>query len=191
MDRDLARGESSMLEKIPNPDNYIGSNFLNFQFSKKPETHLIIDNDTMAHSMQIINGAITKFTTAGNQMRTTRIEIDDKVLITKILKVYMDEGNRSIFNSLTKPMTIQEILKTCKKPKSTIYRRISLLLKNGYLQISGYKKEFGKRNRSTKFKKTINDITIHMNANTNLIILTVDSKGIKTNGLGFRLQNDL
>lgn len=97
--------------------------------------------------------------------------IDEESLVKNIMTVYLDHANRAILASLTKPLTIREIIKVCKIPQSSAYRRITFLQKNGYIRICGYKKEFGKNTKSAKFEKTIQNITIHINDNTNLIML--------------------
>jgi hypothetical protein len=111
---------------------------------------------------------------------TTQLIIFDKILVSNIMKAYLDVENLWILNCLIKPMTISEIAKNCKKPLSSTYRRISLLLRGGFLQISGYKREFGKKTISAKFEKTIQNITIHMNDTTNFIVLTIKDELEKT-----------
>ncbi|HET8793435.1 MAG TPA: hypothetical protein VFM31_06560 [Nitrososphaeraceae archaeon] len=91
------------------------------------------------------------------------IKIYDKEFISKIMRIYLNDDNLGIFYCLKIPLTIQEIVNQCKMPLSTAYRRVSFLLSNGYLQVTGCSKSFDKKNKSTKYEKTISGITINVN----------------------------
>jgi hypothetical protein len=85
-------------------------------------------------------------------------------------------------------MTIQEIVKSCKTPISSTYRRISFLLEKGYLRVAGYKKELGKKSKSTKFEKTIRNITIQMEEDTVSVILNINESIIKESKICFVIK---
>lgn len=112
----------------------------------------IIENIQLSKQFLLIN----------NKPHTT-IKIYDKKLISKIMRVYLDDDNLGIFYCLKTPLTIQEIANQCKMPLSTAYRRTSFLLASGYLQVAGCSKVFGKKNKSIKYEKTISGITINVN----------------------------
>ncbi len=122
---------------------------------------------------------VTGSATTGVICTMHEIEMRDKILVSNIMNVYLDSENRTILSCLKKPMTIQEIVTICKTPISSTYRRISFLLEKGYLRIAGYKKELGKKSKSTKFEKTIQNITIHIDESTVSVILNVSEDIIK------------
>jgi hypothetical protein len=159
------------------------SNFENDQNITTRNSHIPIDHTKIAEiiknqidatQIQDNKKHITKSYALENKIQSnTQIGIFDEILVSKIMNVYLNEENRIIFNMLKKPLTIQEIVTACKTRPSSTYRRISHLLKNGYVRISGYKKEIGKKSKSTKYEKTIQNITIHINDNLNLVILNI------------------
>jgi hypothetical protein len=120
--------------------------------------------------------------------RVHKIEVHDKSLVSNIMSVYLDRENRIVLGCLKRPMTIQEIVKSCKTPISSTYRRISFLLEKGYLRIAGYKKELGKKSKSTKFEKTIRNIIIHIEEDTISVILNINEAVIKESKLCFVIK---
>jgi hypothetical protein len=146
-----------------------------------------IKNELVAHPHE--KGSDVKLTTdTDGTYKVHKIEVHDKSLVSNIMSVYLDRENRIVLGCLKRPMTIQEIVKSCKTPISSTYRRISFLLEKGYLRVAGYKKELGKKSKSTKFEKTIHNIIIHIEEDAISVILNINEAVIKESKLCFVIK---
>jgi hypothetical protein len=145
-----------------------------------------VKNELPAHSKE--KELVVESTATHNTHSTHKIEVYDKSLVSNIINVYLDKENRTVLSCLKKPMTIQEIVKSCKTPISSTYRRISFLLEKGYLRVAGYKKELGKKSKSTKFEKTIRNITIQMEEDAVSVTLNINESIIKESKICFVIK---
>lgn len=153
--------------------NITNSQFVNSEDTNQVKTVLTEKRQAREGIKKLINDKVV----------SAQIGIDDASLVANIMTVYLDQENRALLASLTKPLTISEIAKICKIPRSSAYRRTSFLLRNGYLRVCGYKKELGKKTKSAKFEKTIQNITIHISNNTNLVMLEIKKELFQKIGL--------
>jgi len=65
--------------------------------------------------------------------------IKDKSLVKQILEMIGDKESRKILEQVAnKPLVVPEILKICKLSKTSGYRKINNLNRNGYLVITGF-----------------------------------------------------
>ncbi len=188
--------ENSLNQVVSN--DYAYTNFLKF---KNQKNHILLNSQILG-DLQKISECVKKelvhfqekeafvgsATDTDDIRNIHKIEVHDKILVSNIMNVYLDRENRTVLSCLKKPMTIQEIVKFCKTPISSTYRRISFLLEKGYLRVAGYKKELGKKSKSTKFEKTIHNIIIHIEEDTISVILNINEAMIKENKLCFVIK---
>jgi len=74
------------------------------------------------------------------------ITIKDESLIKQILEMVGDKETRKILEEVAKkPLAVQEILEICKLSKTSGYRKINNLNRNGYLIIKGFELTSKKR----------------------------------------------
>ena len=104
------------------------------------------------------------------------VTIKDKNLIDLFLEVLGDkEYGRIIESSISKPLLITEIIDICQLPKTSAYRKINYLLRNGFLIEAG--KEFTAKRRSVEKLSTIfQKINFELDENQKLIKLTIPAK---------------
>ena len=71
--------------------------------------------------------------------KTLVMTIKDKSLVKQILEMIGDKESRKILEQVAnKPLVVPEILKICKLSKTSGYRKINNLNRNGYLVITGF-----------------------------------------------------
>lgn len=104
-----------------------------------------------------------------------QIQVLDKQLIEKILKLIQDEENFAILRSvINNDDTIDSIIKITKIPKTTAYRRIQKLLANGLLVI------ISKGKTTTRFSMNVmcvfKKIILEFDNNNTKITLIVPAK---------------
>jgi hypothetical protein len=67
------------------------------------------------------------------------IVLDDQRLTKIFLESFADDDKRNILEaSMDEPLTISDILLTCKIPQTSGYRKINYLIENGLLMIDGF-----------------------------------------------------
>ena len=121
--------------------------------------------------------------------------IKDESLIKQILGMVGDKESREILEQVAKkPLAVPEILEICKLSKTSGYRKINNLNRNGYLVITGFELTTKKRavDKYTMFwekimiemkeGKYIVKIKISMSVfNNSSIVQTVFKNGLKNN----------
>lgn len=67
------------------------------------------------------------------------IVLDDQRLTKIFLESFADDDKRNILEaSMDEPLTISDILLTCKIPQTSGYRKINYLIENGLLMVDGF-----------------------------------------------------
>jgi len=67
------------------------------------------------------------------------IVLDDQRLAKIFLESFADDDKRNILEaSMDEPLTISDILSTCKIPQTSGYRKINYLIENGLLMVDGF-----------------------------------------------------
>jgi len=67
------------------------------------------------------------------------IVLDDQRLAKIFLESFADDDKRNILEaSMDEPLTIYDILSTCKIPQTSGYRKINYLIENGLLMVDGF-----------------------------------------------------
>ena len=96
----------------------------------------------------------------GNSVR--HVIIRDKSIIALILHSYADEDKKKILNVVSnKPRIILDIIKACKLPQTSSYRKINLLIKNGLLIADGkIPRKYGKM--VTKYVSLFGNLEINI-----------------------------
>ncbi|MDH3278349.1 MAG: hypothetical protein OEL77_05260 [Nitrosopumilus sp.] len=107
------------------------------------------------------------------------VTIKDESLVNLIVEILGDKEYRMIIEStLFKPLLITEIIDVCKLPKTSAYRKINYLLRNGFLTGAG--KEFTAKRRSVEKLSTIfQKINFELDKNQKVIKLVVFESIIK------------
>ncbi|MDH3611306.1 MAG: hypothetical protein OEM79_06045 [Nitrosopumilus sp.] len=107
------------------------------------------------------------------------VTIKDKKLKILIIEILGDEEYRNIIEStLEKALLISEIIETCKLSKTSGYRKISYLIRNGFLIPK--KTEFTKKRRSVKrYTPIFKKITIELNHTQSSVRLEIPLSIIK------------
>lgn len=83
-----------------------------------------------------------------------------------ILEYFADGDKKIIIDSISdSPKTIKSILKHCKLPKTSGYRKVNQLINDGLLFVNGY--EDGKKIK--KYETVIKDVKIHTAKNAIVI----------------------
>jgi len=178
-------GEHNLL-KIKNHKNYLITNSQIMNDLQKISEYIKKELVSVRHQKN--DTGVGSHTETDKSHVTYKVEARDKILVSNIMSVYLDNENRAVLNCLKKPMTIQEIVKVCKTPISSTYRRISFLLEMGYLRVAGYKKELGKKSKSMKFEKTIQNIMICIEDGAVLIVLNIDEDIVRGNKFCFVIK---
>ena len=90
------------------------------------------------------------------------VTIKDKSIISLILRSYADEDKKKILNiTANKPRIILDIIRTCKLPQTSSYRKINSLIKNGLLIPDGQiPRKFGKK--VTKYVSLFENLEINI-----------------------------
>jgi len=97
--------------------------------------------------------------------------IENPDIVHKIVECMSDDDMTLIMNYLTKKSKlISEILKSCKLPQTSGYRKINQLVDNGLLVISGYKTGSDGR-RMFKYTTSFDNITILMENKKSKVII--------------------
>jgi len=111
--------------------------------------------------------------TLKNLKNSFLVIIKDKNLVNLIIKILGDDEYRKIIEStLSKPLLISEIIDMFQLPKTSGYRKINYLIRNGFL--IGVNKEFTKTRRSVeKYTTIFQKIIFEMNKNKNFVKLEI------------------
>lgn len=109
---------------------------------------------------------------------STVVTIKDKNLINLILTIFGDNEYRKIIEySFKKPLLISEIIDNVGLPKTSGYRKINYLIRNGLL--IGTKKEFTLKRRSVERYTTIfHKIIFEINKNQSFVKFDIPLKVI-------------
>ena len=101
------------------------------------------------------------------------VSIQDKNLVNLTIKILGDDENRKIIEStLSQPLLIPEIIDMFQLSKTSGYRKINYLIRNGFL--IGVNKEFTVKRRSVeRFATVFKKIIVEMNKNQNLVKLEI------------------
>jgi len=92
------------------------------------------------------------------------ISIEERYPVQLILESFIDEDKRKILVSVAdKSLSLSDILKTCKIPRTSGYRKINSLLKNGFLQTAGM--IITSRHRKRTYRSIFTDVIIRINEN--------------------------
>ena len=101
------------------------------------------------------------------------IVIKDKLLIKQILEILGDIESRSVLEQVAKkPLSVPEILKICKLSKTSGYRKINNLNRNGYLVRTGFELTSKKR-AVDKYTMFWEKITIEMKEGTYIVKIKI------------------
>lgn len=107
------------------------------------------------------------------------VTIKDEKLVNLFLEILGDkEYGKIIESTLLKPLLITEIIDVCKLPKTSAYRKINYLLRNGFLIETG--KEFTAKRRSVERLSSIfQKMNFELDQNQKVIKLTIPESVIK------------
>jgi DNA-binding MarR family transcriptional regulator len=122
---------------------------------------------------------LLKIISLQNSQNSSIVTIKDKYLINTFLKILGDDEYRKIieFTNL-KPLLIKEIIDVCQLPKTSGYRKINYLIRNGLL--IKVETEFTDKRRSVeKLAPIFQKIIFEMKKNKKIIKLVIHSKIIK------------
>ena len=101
------------------------------------------------------------------------IVIKDELLIKQILEILGDIESRSVLEQVAKkPLSVPEILKICKLSKTSGYRKINNLNRNGYLVRTGFELTSKKR-AVDKYTMFWEKITIEMKEGTYIVKIKI------------------
>lgn len=136
-------------------------------------THL--KSETAAFEQKCLKEIITLENRSGSFIAT----IKDKKMVNSMVEILGDKEYRKIIESmLSKPLLISEIIETLKLPKTSAYRKINFLIRNGFL--IGVSKEFTKKRRSIqKYTTLFQKINFEMNTNQSFVKLSIPLKAIE------------
>lgn len=107
------------------------------------------------------------------------VTIKDKILVDLFLEILGDkEYGKIIEATISKPLLITEIIDICRLPKTSAYRKINFLLRNGFL--NEVRKEFTAKRRSVERLSTVfQKINFELDENQKVVKLTIPTKIIK------------
>jgi len=107
------------------------------------------------------------------------VTIKDKNLVHLVLEIFGDEEYRKIIEAvIVKPLLISEIIDICRLPKTSGYRKINYLIRNGFLIVA--EKEFTIQRRSIeRFTTIFQKISFEMNKNHSFVKLVIPQKVIE------------
>jgi hypothetical protein len=102
--------------------------------------------------------------------------IKDELLIKQILEMVGDKESRKILEQVAKkPLSVPEILEICKLSKTSGYRKINNLNRNGYLVRTGF--EFTSKKRAVdKYTMFWEKIIIEMKEGTYIVKIKISKK---------------
>lgn len=117
--------------------------------------------------------------TLKNLKEISIVTIKEKNLINSIMEILGDDEYRKIIEStLIKPLLISEIIELCGLPKTSGYRKINYLIRNGFLIEVG--KEFTLKRRSIeKFSTIFQKIILEINQKQSFVKLAIPTKIVK------------
>jgi len=109
--------------------------------------------------------------------KSVTMSIKDELLIKQILEMVGDKESRRVLEEVAKkPLSVPEILKICKLSKTSGYRKINNLNRNGYLVRTGF--EFTTKKRAVdKYTMFWENIRIEMKEGTYIVKIKI-SKNI-------------
>ena len=107
------------------------------------------------------------------------VTIKDKKMVNSILEILGDKEYRKIIEStLSKPLLISELINTLKLPKTSGYRKVNFLIRNGFLIDVG--KELTMKRRSVqKYTTIFQKINFEMNPKQSFVKLSMSLKIIE------------
>ena len=104
------------------------------------------------------------------------LSIKDELLIKQILEMLGDKESREILEQVAKkPLSVPEILKICKLSKTSGYRKINYLNRNGYLIRTGFGLTIKKR-AVDKYTMFWEKITMEMKEGSYIIKIKISKK---------------
>ena len=104
------------------------------------------------------------------------LAIKDELLIKQILEMLGDKESRKILEQIAKkPLSVPEILKVCKLSKTSGYRKINYLNRNGYLIRTGFELTIKKR-AVDKYTMFWEKITIEMKEGVYIVKIKISKK---------------
>ena len=111
-----------------------------------------------------------------NQKTSIIVTLKDKNLINLVLEIFGDSEYRNIIEySFAKPLLITEIIDLCKISKTSGYRKINFLIRNGFLVQEG-KELTVKRRTIEKFTTIFQKINFEMNKKNNFVKFVIPPK---------------
>ncbi len=104
------------------------------------------------------------------------VTIKDKNLVNLVLEIFGDDEYRKIIEVVfVKPLLISEIIDLCQLPKTSGYRKINYLIRNGFL--IGVEKELTLKRRSIeRFTTIFQKINFEMNKNQRFVKFEIPKK---------------
>ena len=119
---------------------------------------------------------LAEIITIKNQKNSFIVTIKDKNLINLVLEIFGDSEYRNIIeSSFAKPLLITEIIDLCKISKTSGYRKINFLIRNGFLVHEG-KELTVKRRTVEKFTTIFQKINFEMNKNKKFVKFVIPEK---------------
>ena len=119
---------------------------------------------------------LAEIITIKNQKNSFIVTIKDKNLINLVLEIFGDSEYRNIIeSSFAKPLLITEIIDLCKISKTSGYRKINFLIRNGFLVHEG-KELTVKRRTVEKFTTIFQKINFEMNKNQSFVKFVIPEK---------------
>jgi len=145
-------------------------------FSKLDEIlREVLKSDTPSFEQKCLKDIIT----LKNSKNSFLVTIKDKNLVNLVLEIFGDEEYRKIIEAtFVKPLLISEIIDICRLPKTSGYRKINYLIRNGFL--NGVEKEFTIKRRSIeRFTTIFQKISFEMNKNQSFVKFIIPQKIIE------------
>ncbi len=107
------------------------------------------------------------------------VTIKNQNLIGTFFEILGDKEYRKIIEStISKPLLISEIIEQKKLPKTSGYRKINYLIRNGFLM--GVKKEYTNKRRSVnRLIPIFEKLVLELNQNQSILKITVPKKIIE------------
>ncbi len=114
--------------------------------------------------------------TIKTRKNSTLIIIKDKNLINLMIDIFGDKEFRKILEvTMLSPLLISEIISHCNLPKTSGYRKVSNLIRNGILK--SQKKEFTKKRRSIdRYSPIFQKLIFEINENQSKVSLELPTE---------------
>ena len=142
-------------------------------FSKLDE---ILKNVLRSDASNFEQKCLAEIISIKNQKTSIIVTLKDKNLINLVLEIFGDSEYRNIIEySFAKPLLITEIIDLCEISKTSGYRKINFLVRNGFLVQEG-KELTVKRRTIEKFTTIFQKINFEMNKKNNFVKFVIPQK---------------